>query len=64
MIQDRFGNTEQNEMKVIRKPIANEREMKQKEQLKSFLDRDNIIVKRKIAICNKPGTSKWITALP
>ena len=36
--QDRFGSIDENEMSEIKKSIAKEREMKQKEQPKSILD--------------------------
>ena len=40
--QDRFGSIDQNEMNEIKKSIAKEREMKQKEQLKSVLDSEDL----------------------
>ena len=41
--------------------------MKQKEQLKSIFDSDNLTEmerKKKIEICQEPGASNWLTALP
>ena len=39
--------------------------MKQKEQLKSLLDSDLTEMERKrIEICQEPGASSWLTALP
>ena len=40
--QDRFGSVDENEMNEIKKSIAKEREMKQKEQLKSILDSEDL----------------------
>ena len=40
--------------------------MKQKEQLKSILDSEDLteIERKKIEICQEPGASNWLTALP
>ena len=66
MNQDRFGDTEENEMKEIKKFIEREREMKQKEQLKSILDSGNLTEneRKEIEICQEPGASNRLTALP
>ena len=37
--QDRFGSIDENKIKEIKKSIAKERELKQREQLKSILDK-------------------------
>ena len=57
--QDRFGSIDENEINEIKKSIAKERETKQKEQLKSILDREDLMeMERKIIeICQEPGTS-------
>ena len=64
--QDRFGSIDENEVNEIKKSIAKEREMKQKEQLKSILDSDDLteMERKKIEICQEPGASNWLTALP
>ena len=64
--QDRFGIIDENEMNEIKKSIAKEREMKQKEQLKSILDSEDLteIERKKMEICQEPGASDWLTALP
>ena len=64
--QDRFGSTDDNKMNEIKKSIAKERELKQKEQLKSILDSEDLmeIERKKIEICQEPGASNWLTALP
>ena len=52
---------------VIVVAIAKGREMKQKEQLKSILDSEDLteMERKKIEICQEPGgTSNWLTALP
>ena len=51
--QDRFGYTEENEVKEIKRSIAKERKMKQKEQPKSILDGEDLmeIERKKIEIC-------------
>ena len=56
--QDRFGGIDENEMQEIKKYIAKEREMKQKEQLKSILDSEDIteMERKKIKICQEPQT--------
>ena len=53
-------------MNEIKKSIAKERIMKQKEQLKSILDSEDLteIERKKIEICQEPGSSNWLTALP
>ena len=53
-------------MNEIKKSIAKEREMKQKEQLKSLLDSEDVtkIERKKIEICQEPGASNWLTTLP
>ena len=63
--QDRFESIDENEMNEIKKSIAKEREMKQKEQLKSILDSEDLteIERIKIEICQEPGASNWLTAL-
>ena len=40
--QDRFGSIDENKMNEIKKSIAKERELKQKEQLKSILDSEDL----------------------
>ena len=64
--QDRFGSIDENKMNEIKKSIAKERELKQKEQLKSILDSEDLteIERKKIEICQEPGASNWLTALP
>ena len=64
--QDRFGSIDENEMNEIKKSIAKERELKQKEQLKSMLDSEDLtkIERKKIEICQEPVASNWLTALP
>ena len=64
--QDRFGSIDENEINEIKKSIAKEREMKQKEQLKSILDSEDLteMERKKIEICQEPGPSNWLTALP
>ena len=64
--QDRFGSIDENEMNEIKKTIAKEREMKQKEQLKPILDSEDLteMERKKIEICQEPGASNWLTALP
>ena len=64
--QDRFGSIDGNKMKEIKESIAKERELKQKEQLKSILDSEDLteIERKKIEICREPGASNWLTALP
>ena len=64
--QGRFGNIDDNEMNEIKKPITQERELKQKEQLKFILDSEDLteIERKKIEICQEPGGSNWLTALP
>ena len=64
--QDRFGSVDENEMNEIKKSIAKERELKQKEQLKSILDSEDLteMERKKIEICQEPGASNWLTALP
>ena len=51
--QDRFGSTDENEMNEIMKSIAKEREMKQKQLLKSILDSEDLMEmeRKKIKIC-------------
>ena len=55
--QDRFGSIDGNEMNEIKDSIAKEREMKQKEQLQSILDSEDLtgIERIKIEICQRPG---------
>ena len=64
--QDRFGSIDENEMNEIKKSTAKEREMKQKAQLKSILDSEDLteMERKKIEICQEPGVSNWLTALP
>ena len=64
--QDRFGSINENEMNEIKKSTAKEREVKQKEQLKSILDSEDLteMERKKIEICQEPGASNWLTALP
>ena len=64
--QDRFGSIDENETNEIKKSIAKEREMKQKEQLKSILDSENLtdIGRKKIEICQEPGASKLANRTP
>ena len=64
--QDRFGNIDENEINEIKKSIAKKREMKQKEQLKSILDSEDLneMERKKIEICQEPRASNWLTALP
>ena len=64
--QDRFGDIEENVIMEIKKSIAKEREIKQKEQLKEILDNKELTEteKKKIEICQEPGASNWLTALP
>ena len=64
--QDRFGSVDENEMNEIKKSIAKEREIKQKEQLKSILDSEDLteIERKEIEICQEPRASNWLTALP
>ena len=66
MTQDRFGSIDENEMNEIKKFIAREREMKQKEQLKFILDSEDLTEteRNNIEICQEPGASNWLTALP
>ena len=40
--QDRFGSIDENKMNEIKKSIVKERELKQKEQLKSILDSEDL----------------------
>ena len=51
--QDRFGSIDENKMNGIKKSIAKERELKQKEQLRSILDSEDLteIEKKTIEIC-------------
>ena len=53
-------------MNEIKKPIAKERELKQKEQLKSILYSEDLteIERKKIEICQESGASNGLTALP
>ena len=53
--QDRFGSIDENEMNEIRKSIAKEIEMKQKEQLKSILDSENLTEMERKKDRNMPG---------
>ena len=53
--QDRLADNEENEIKEIKKSTAKEREMKQKEQLKSILT-VKILLKTKEKDRNVPGT--------
>ena len=64
--QDRFGSIDENEMNEIKKSIAKEREMEQKEQLKFILYSEDLtkMERKKIGICQEPGASNWLTALP
>ena len=64
--QYRFGSVDENKMNEIKKSIAKEREMMQKEQLKYILDSEVLIEieRKKIEICHDPGASNWLTALP
>ena len=64
--QDRFGSIDENKMNEIKKSIAKERELKQKEQHKSILDSEDLseIERKKIEICQESGVSNWLTALP
>ena len=50
----------------IKKSIAKEKEIKQKEQLKSILDTEDLteMERKKIEICQEPGSSNSLTALP
>ena len=64
--QERFGSIDENKMNKIKKSIAKERELKQKEQLKSILDSEDLteIERKNIEICQELGASNWLTALP
>ena len=64
--QDRFGSIDENKMNEIKKSTAKEREMKQKEQLKSILESEDLtkMERKKVEICQEPGASSWLTALP
>ena len=53
--QDRFGSIDENEINEIKKSIAKEREIKQKEQLKSILDSEDLIWSVKEKDKNMPG---------
>ena len=64
--QGMFGSIDENEINEIKKSIAKEREMKQKEQLKSILESEDLteMERKKIEICQEAGASNWLTALP
>ena len=64
--QDRFGSIDENEINEIKISIAKEREMKQKEQLNSILNSEDLteVLRKKIKICQEPEASNWLTALP
>ena len=64
--QDWFGSIDENEINEIKKSIAKGREMKQREQLKSILDNEDLteMERKKIEICQEPGASNWLTAPP
>ena len=64
--QERFRSIDENEMNEIKKSVAEVREMKQKEQLKSILDSGDLtkMERKMIEICQEPGGSNWLTVLP